>query len=101
MGKHENDVETYLHEQVTKLGGTTRKYTSPSRTGVADRLCFLPGGMLFLIEVKSDTGTESTPQTRERKRMQGLGFDCRVAYGKAGVKMILPELIAACNRNLT
>lgn len=93
MGKAESKVETHLHSRVTEeLGGTTRKFTSPSHSGVADRLCFLPGGILYLIEVKTSDGVESGPQERERVRMQALGFECRVAYGKTGVDHIITEM---------
>lgn len=92
MGKAENTVEKYLHQQVTKIGGTTRKFTSPGHVGVADRLCFLPYGRLYIVEVKSDTGSESGPQQRERERMISLGFRSVVVYGKSGVDDLLKEM---------
>lgn len=92
MGVRENKVETYLHQCVEQRGGTTRKYTSPGRSGVADRLCFLPGGYLWLVEVKTDSGRESTPQSRERNRMLDLGFRARIVYGRDGVDALMVEI---------
>lgn len=92
MGKQEHSDEMYLSEQIELLGGETRKYTSPGRKGVADRLCFLPRGILYLVEVKTYDGKESPSQIRERHRMQALGFTCRIAYGKAGIDLIIKEM---------
>ncbi len=49
MSTRENKVERYLNDQVKLLSGVTRKFTSPGHDGVADRLCFLPGGLLWLV----------------------------------------------------
>jgi hypothetical protein len=39
----ERDVESYFRQRVIKLGGMTRKYTSPGQRGVPDRIMFLDG----------------------------------------------------------
>lgn len=85
MGKRETPVENYLKHQVESIGGQCRKYTSPGHNGVADRLVFLPGGRLVIIEVKCMNGTESSIQERERHLMNSLGFDAIVVNGKRGV----------------
>lgn len=46
MGTRETIVEHRLHKEFKKLGGTTRKWVSPGRVGVMDRICFLPGDKL-------------------------------------------------------
>ena len=99
MGKREAPVESYLKREVKKLGGETRKYKS--QPGVADQLCFLPGGHLWLVEVKSDTGRESPMQQRERELMTNLGFRSRVAYGMQAVTDIINEMREVINAGST
>lgn len=86
MGKRENKIEIYLHDKIVALGGTTRKFASPGKIGVADRLVLMPGGKVYFIEIKIEDGIESSPQKKERLRMISLGFDAFVLYGINGVK---------------
>ena len=90
MRNNEHKVEKYLHDEVTKLGGTTRKWTSPGRSGVPDRIVFLNG--IVFVEVKTNTGKLSTAQEREIERLRGHGADVRVVYGFEGVDMLMMEL---------
>ena len=92
MGKRENEVETYLDDQVKLRGGATRKFVSPGHAGVADRLLFMPGGQLWIVEVKTWDGHESGPQSRERKRMLKLGFRAHIVYGKEDVDLLMEEI---------
>ena len=85
MGKQESIVERYLDSEIRKLGGVTRKYTSPGHKGVADRLCFVPDGKLYIVEVKADYGKEYKYQKRERTKMLILGFEAVCVYGIKGV----------------
>lgn len=89
MGVRENKVERYLDAQVKLLGGETRKFVSPGHDGVADRLCFLPGGLLWLVEVKTTDGRESPPQKRERTRMIDRGFRSKIVYGEGQVDLLI------------
>ena len=92
MGVREAKVERYLDQQVKLLDGFTRKYVSPGRDGVADRLCYLPGGLLWLVEVKTTDGRESPAQQRERQRMIDLGFRARIVYGEKQVDELVLEM---------
>lgn len=94
MGVRERKVENYLDDQVKLLlGGVTRKYVSPQHDGVADRLVFLPGGLLWLVEVKTVDGKESEVQQRERTRMTELGFRATIVYGEQQVDELIAEMI--------
>jgi hypothetical protein len=96
MGVRENKVERYLDDQVKLLlGGATRKYVSPQHDGVADRLVFLPGGLLWLVEVKvaKPDGRESGSQERERTRMTKLGFRATIVYGEQQVDELIAQMI--------
>lgn len=88
----ESQVEKYLHQQIVKLGGTTRKWVSPNHTGVPDRICFLPAGRILFVEVKSSTGRTTVRQEREIQALQGMGCECHVVYGKEGVDILIENL---------
>lgn len=84
MGVRENKVETYLHREVCKLGGTTRKWVSPGRDGVPDRIVILRGTIAF-VEVKTEDGRLSIRQSREVETLISHGAVVWVAYGKSHV----------------
>ena len=65
MGKQESAVEKYLHQRITELGGTTRKWVSPGHASVEDRICFFPEAELWFIEVKAPGEKPTGPQWRE------------------------------------
>lgn len=92
MPNRESDVEKYLHTQITKLGGTTRKWTSPNYVGVPDRIVILPGGLVEFAEVKTEIGKLSSMQEREIKRLRDLGCHVEVVYGKKGVDLYVEKL---------
>lgn len=48
----EQKVEAQLKYHVESLGGLCYKMTSPGRAGVPDRVCIMPGGDIYFIEVK-------------------------------------------------
>lgn len=83
MGTRENKVEKYLDEQVTKLGGITRKWVSPGRDGVMDRICFL--NPEWFVEVKTIDGVREPHQKREAMRLIACGARVAVVYGNEGV----------------
>lgn len=85
MGKAENTVESYLHGEVVKLGGTTRKWVSPQYDSVPDRLIFLPFGRLWVLEVKTLKKSPSKAQYREINRLALLGYRAGWVQGKVGV----------------
>ena len=91
MGVRENKVETYLNRKVECLGGITRKWVSPGRNGVLDRIVILRGRILF-VEVKTVDGVLSTAQKREIDRLKEHGSEVRVVYGKEGVDELIEEL---------
>ena len=80
MGVRENKVEKYLDEQVTKLGGITRKWVSPGRDGVPDRIVIYKGQVYF-VEVKTVDGKLSPAQQRESQRLIDAGAHVLVIYG--------------------
>ena len=97
MGKRENKVEDHLHKSIEKLGGTTRKWVSPGRAGVPDRIV-IPGkhrsGLtgVFFCEVKTFDGDWSDQQLREHKRLRESGATVVTVFGHHGVDALIEEL---------
>lgn len=91
MGVRENKVETYLRDELNKLGGDSRKWVSPGRDGVPDQICF--HSIIFFCEVKTADGRLSTAQEREHQRLRKLGAVVCTVWGQRGVNMLINDLI--------
>jgi hypothetical protein len=94
MGVRENKVERYLHDRVTALGGTSRKWASPGMRGVPDRIVIVPWGV-WLVEVKTSDGKLSSDQVREHQRLTDAGARVRTVYGHQGVDQLIIEVMNA------
>ena len=90
MGVRENKVERYLDSEVVKLGGLTRKWVSPGRDGVPDRIVII-NGVVWFVEVKTIDGKQSEVQKREHQRLIECGANVATVYGNAGVDMFIRE----------
>lgn len=91
MGTRENKVETYLDEQITEIGGLTRKWVSPGRDGVPDRIIIVNGVILF-VEIKTTDGTLSPAQMREHNKLTKAGAIVRTVYGHSHVDTLVDWL---------
>jgi hypothetical protein len=80
MGVRENKVEQYLDKAVTRIGGVTRKWVSPGRAGVPDRIVIY-NGKVFFVEVKTVDGVLSVVQFREHERLATAGAQVFTVYG--------------------
>lgn len=86
----EKTTEHYLTDQVVKSGGLSFKWVSPNNSGVPDRICFFPSGLIVLIEVKSQGLKPSPLQAFTFERLGKLGHPVFVVDTKAAVdKLIL------------
>lgn len=90
MGVRENKVERYLDKEVKELGGMTRKWVSPGRDGVPDRIVFL-NGEIYFVEVKTVDGRLSTAQVREHARLIEQGAQVFTVKGEKGVDDFLQK----------
>lgn len=91
MGVRENKVEKYLDKRVTDIGGITRKWVSPGRDGVPDRI-IIKGGAVWFVEVKTSDGKLSGGQIRELERLWSAGASATVVYGEKGVDSFIADL---------
>lgn len=85
----EKATERYLADRVKKLGGITYKFTSPMHSGVPDRICILPGNIIFFVEVKSEGKKPTELQQHTHKLMRDRGAHVHVVDTKVAVNEIL------------
>lgn len=92
MGVRENKVETYLDDEVTKIGGITRKWVCPGHDGVPDRIVFYKGRVYF-VEVKTVDGVLSVAQRREHNRLRDVGAIIYTVHGELDVVIWIAKVL--------
>lgn len=88
----EREIEKWLREQIKNLGGRALKFTSPGSDGVPDRIVFLPGGRIYLVELKAIGGRLSPIQVWQQESLRALGVDVRTITGRAEAEAFIREL---------
>ena len=81
----ESTIERRLVKAVKEAGGLCYKFVSPGNPGVPDRIVFFPGGKVYFVELKTDSGKLGAQQKVQIKRLQVLGQDVRVVKGIRGL----------------
>ena len=77
----EKDIESRLAREVHRRGGLTFKFVSPGSVGAPDRIIITPCGMVWFVELKTETGRLSRMQQYQLERLQGIGANACVVYG--------------------
>lgn len=85
----ESIIEKHLVSEVKKMGGTAYKFVSPGHAGVPDRLCLLPNGMVFFVELKATGKTTRPLQDRQIEKIRAYGQRVYVADSREKIKEIL------------
>lgn len=85
----ERDLEARLVREVRRRGGLTYKFTSPGQVGVPDRIVILPGGAVWFLELKTETGRLSRTQYHQLQRLRGMGANALAVYGGAELDRVL------------
>lgn len=89
----EIEVENYLVEQVEARGGRAFKFIVAKVRGIPDRICFLPVGVLLLVETKRPKGGRlSTLQKRIHLWFRGIGFTVHTPCSIADVDAMLERI---------
>ena len=91
MGRRENKVETYLKQEIHRIGGLSRKWVSPSHAFVPDQIIIYKGDV-WLAEVKTSDGKLSSGQEREHVRLREHGANVVTLSGKAEVDSFITAL---------
>lgn len=83
--KHlESSLEEFFRTSVRAAGGIATKLTSADR-GVPDRLVLLPGGRIYLVELKAENGSLSPIQKVWHSRAAAKGTHVAVLTGRTQV----------------
>jgi hypothetical protein len=78
-------IEALLNKRVrSALGGMTVKL-APTTVGIPDRLVILPGGRLYLVELKAPNGRVSASQKHLHEVLRGMGVRVAVLHSQAEV----------------
>lgn len=73
--KLEKLIEGYLRKKVIKLGGLCIKLLPFCMAGLPDRLVILPGGRIYFIELKRESGGKLSPMQKiVFSKLEKLGF---------------------------
>jgi len=93
LKESEKDTEKYLCSEVERrMQGIAYKFNSPQRRNVPDRLCILPKGRHFFVEVKSEGKQPTKGQVREMVRLQNMGHPAWVVRTKREVDHCLTRI---------
>ena len=74
----ERELEKYLVDIVTGMGGKAFKFVSPGCTGVPDRIVILPGGIVGFLELKALGEKPRKEQAYRIRQLRALG--CRAGF---------------------
>lgn len=88
----EKQVEARLREKVKAAGGLALKFVSPGFTGVPDRLVFMRGGRICLVELKAPGKKLTKLQEKVRDRFKELGFKYHVIDTYEAVEDFIKEV---------
>ena len=92
MSQLEKSTEDYLVSRIRDLTGAIRKFSYIGTRGGPDRICFLPGGKIFLVEVKRPKGGRlSEHQKTEIATLAALGTKVHVVATKEDVDRMIEE----------
>lgn len=70
----EKYLERKLAERIKKKGGLCLKLLSNHFLGLPDRMCLLPGGIIYFCEIKSTGFVRSPRQALVHRKLIQLGF---------------------------
>lgn len=88
----ERDIEEHLKEKIEKLGGLCMKWSSPGCTGVPDRIVFLPGGRVYFVELKRESGRVRARQKVMIEKLMSLGCRAVVLSSLEEVEQFVQEV---------
>jgi hypothetical protein len=92
MVESEKLLERKLREQVESLlCGLCIKLPAIYFSGLPDRLCLLPGGRCFFVEVKTTGEVPSPIQLVVHKKLRRLGFRVEVIDSSEDIEYIIKD----------
>lgn len=92
----EKILERKLREAIKARKGIALKLISSSFTGLPDRMCLLPGGNVFFVELKSTGKKVTAIQGKVHELLRSLCFPVYVIDSETGLKSFLKLIDSAC-----
>ncbi|MGO4938583.1 VRR-NUC domain-containing protein [Fundicoccus sp. Sow4_D5] len=90
----EKNIEMYFNKQIKKMGGLSRKFTSPGQRGVPDRIAIL-NGQVYFVELKRPGQKPRPDQLAEHRTLAKHGVKVYVLDSKYAVDVWLENLKGA------
>lgn len=87
----EKEIEKRFKRAIEKKGGLCFKWVSPGTRGVPDRIVLLPGGKMYLVEMKRPGGVCSPVQKLLHKKIEALGTRVYVVASDEEADRLLEE----------
>lgn len=88
----EKTIESKLVTRTKAIDGMCLKFTSPSLTGVPDRIILLPKGRIGFVEVKAKGKKPRPIQVKRIKQLRDLGFKVFVLDDEKDIDKILNKI---------
>jgi hypothetical protein len=88
----EKDIERKLVKETKACQGMCLKFTSPSLTGVPDRIVLLPRGKIGFVEVKRPGERPRPIQVKRIEELRELGFKVFVLDDEKDIDEILKKI---------
>jgi len=87
----EKKLERKLVTEIKSRGGWAIKLSSQHIFGLPDRLCLLPGGGAFFVEVKTTKKKPTKIQKVVHNKLRGMGFMVYVIDSSEQIKDLMEE----------
>ena len=85
----EKSVEKKLNSEIKRIGGLSIKLVATYFIGLPDRLCLLPKGRLFFVELKTTNKKPRKIQIAVHNKIISLGFDVYVIDSTEKIKSLI------------
>lgn len=89
----ERSIEKKLAEKMRQSGGIAIKFTSPSFSGLPDRLLLAPGGRMAFAEIKAPGKTPRSLQASRHRMLRELGFRVYVIDTLEAIDEVIKDLL--------
>ena len=89
MIESEKKLERKLKNRVEKMGGWCIKLLSTHISGLPDRMCLLPKGVIFFVELKTTKQKARKIQLIIHDKIRKLGFEVYVVDTSEGINETL------------
>ena len=89
---NEKSVERKLVELTKLSGGLCIKLLTYQFTGLPDRMCLFPGGIIIFVELKTTGEKPRKIQLAVHRMLRNLGFRVEVIDAIKGVEDLIKEI---------